>query len=594
MARRGGVAALVWVLLSSRAAGQVAYEEHQLDFQAKRVEVADEDDELALSGDVVLRAHRFRLTAERITLSRSPRGVHVEGAGRLSFCPCPGAPVTLGFAAADLAPPTDVLLEHATVRLYGVPIFYSPYLWLRAPTRPGLLPPEIAYRGEEGLLLGTGVHWPIAPGASRPVVLDLGAHGYVRGGTRLTGELSAPAGRVVVGWDHIGGTALGAEGSLAGASTTGATFAGRFDVLRGERALVAPISVSQVARRMDRLRVSVGRVASPGFGISLIGASPRGSALDHAPEIGPLLELGQSVPLGPGALAAIRLETQAFATERGDIAQSALYGELNGAVAAGPTLNEVWLRPRLGFFGEPGGQREEVEGEARARFALPLARRFGAIVHRLEPVLEGAVELARGRARGSSASAGPPEQVTLLTGLETSVGAGREAADMRLMGGLRGRPEEPRAVLAARTRLAIGALGFEADARAVPSQRAVEVSGRAYAGRTDTVGAQVHVQGRHGDAVAALRLFHDDWLRPEVPWLATPGFSGGAALRVPWGLGLSSQVGVELDLTEERLLGATGTLGYRHACDCLGVFVDAGRRLGRAGLDVTARVDLIP
>jgi hypothetical protein len=35
-----------------------------------------------------------------------------------------------------------------------------PWFWLRAPSRPGLLPPTVAWRGADGLLLGGGVHLP--------------------------------------------------------------------------------------------------------------------------------------------------------------------------------------------------------------------------------------------------------------------------------------------------------------------------------------------------------------------------------------------------------------------------------------------------
>src|SRR5262245_31138483 len=125
MARAGGVAALVLFAAARAPAAEPGREEHRVDFTAKEVEIAEGDSELSLSGDVVVRSERFRLTADAVTLSRSPRGVHVEGSGRLAFCRCKHPPLTLGFAAADLAPPTDVLLEHATLRVFGVPVFYS-------------------------------------------------------------------------------------------------------------------------------------------------------------------------------------------------------------------------------------------------------------------------------------------------------------------------------------------------------------------------------------------------------------------------------------------------------------------------------------
>ncbi|MGC4094671.1 MAG: hypothetical protein QM756_43495 [Polyangiaceae bacterium] len=150
---------------------------------------------------MVIRSERFRLSGDKLVLRRAARGVHVEGSGVLGLCPCERPPLAFGLRAADLAPPSDVLLASATLRVFGIPVLWLPYLRLQLPNRAGLMPPFVTYRAEEGLLLGSGVHLPLAeqPGAA----LDVSAAGYVRGGARLEGRLTKPGVRVEIGFDQF-------------------------------------------------------------------------------------------------------------------------------------------------------------------------------------------------------------------------------------------------------------------------------------------------------------------------------------------------------------------------------------------------------
>ena len=111
-----------------------------VDFTAGRVVLDGNMRELELADHVCVIVDRYRLTSEHLKLRRGPRGVEVEGEGSVALCPCDTAPVTLGFSAATVAPPTDLLVESPTVRVDGVPVFWMPYLWLRSPDRAGLLP----------------------------------------------------------------------------------------------------------------------------------------------------------------------------------------------------------------------------------------------------------------------------------------------------------------------------------------------------------------------------------------------------------------------------------------------------------------------
>src|SRR3954452_8989097 len=116
--------------------------------------------ELSLRGNVVLTYERFRLTSPELLLRRTGRGVEVDGPGDVVFCPCPDPPVSVGFGHAIVGPPADLLLYQPRLRVGGITVFALPWFWLRAPTRAGILPPLVAWRGGDGLLLGDGVHIP--------------------------------------------------------------------------------------------------------------------------------------------------------------------------------------------------------------------------------------------------------------------------------------------------------------------------------------------------------------------------------------------------------------------------------------------------
>src|SRR5512135_3796522 len=109
---------------------------------------------LELSGDVRVDAAPFHLRSDRIRLTRTRYGVEVDGKGSLAFCPCLGTPLTVDFDHAIVAPPGDLILTAPTLRVYGAPILHLPYFWLRSDEKFGILPPDIAYRGQDGVFVG--------------------------------------------------------------------------------------------------------------------------------------------------------------------------------------------------------------------------------------------------------------------------------------------------------------------------------------------------------------------------------------------------------------------------------------------------------
>jgi hypothetical protein len=546
-----------------------------------------------------VRSERFQLTGDEVTLSRSPRGVHVEGTGQLAFCNCRRPPITLGFSAADLAPPTDVLLEDATIRVFGVPIFYSPYLWLRAPTKVGVLPPWFAYRSAEGVQVGSGVHVPFASDARRLTAVDLSAYGYSRGGFGVAAEVSADGGRGDVVWDYFEGSAVRARGTFATTDRTFATLGGRFDVLRGERALIAFSPVRDGALRMDRARLSAGRAHGAVFGLSLEGTSRRGSALDAIPVFGPSLEMGSGFALAPGLVSNWALRTQSLRTSDGSIAVTTQFADFAAALPLGPALVDLSVQERASALADVTSALTRIEGEARVRVGAPLARRFDCWLHRVEPSIEAAIGARRGS--GATTSVDPyesastdGERLNLLAGLETALGVGRSAADLRLAGGLAGSVEEPEGVLAARARADAPSLGLSSELRALPEHARGEAYFRAELLPGSPFELAAYADGLFGEAPETALLFHEDFSRPAGPWLSESGWGAGGAATVRIGRHVTAEVAADYDLSRERFLGGSTAVGYRHVCNCLGVSAWAGKRVGRDGFDLAVSVDLVP
>ena len=178
-------------LAASRAFAQVADAPPPtpipVDFGADELHFDARARALEGSGHVHVDEPPFHLLSDSLRLRRVPIGVELEGRGRVAFCPCLGTPLAVRFEDATVAPPHDLIVRSPVLEVFGVPLAWAPIFWLRSPARFGLLPPDVSWRGGDGLFLGEGVHVPWHDGdATRG--LDLRAGGYVDGGARQGGS----------------------------------------------------------------------------------------------------------------------------------------------------------------------------------------------------------------------------------------------------------------------------------------------------------------------------------------------------------------------------------------------------------------------
>ncbi|HET9933532.1 MAG TPA: hypothetical protein VFQ35_22660 [Polyangiaceae bacterium] len=571
--------------------------EHRVDFRADQVELETDARSLDLQGNVVIRSERFRLTGERLSLARSPRGVHVEGAGVLALCPCEKPPIAFGLRSADLAPPSDVLMKSATLRVFGVPIFYWPYLWLRSPNRTGVLPPSVAYRGEEGLLLGSGLHVPLksAPNAS----IDLNAAGYVRGGARLEAQLRKPGARVDVAFDQFRGSALDLRSTASSAGENGSFAALRADWLAGARGQSGTSALERVVLPSDRFHAAIGRAGSGVLAFSLRADAPRSALLGELGWAGPGLGVGMGGALGRRARYAVFAETQSLQSSREGALIARAGGELSASFAFGPMVTSASSRERLSYVSGSERVSRELVHETRLRFALPLARRYGALIHGVAPFAEASLMAGSRALRAddpmSTVLTAPMQGYRLVTGVSSSLGAPLDrAGSAELLGGLSGDGARSEPVLAGRLRADAAWVRASAEARALPEHSSADALLRLELGAEDSLRVGGHVEGARGDVTAASGVFSDDFSLPANARFDRSGFSGGARVHVPFGPRISTSGGAEFDVSRSEVLAWWGQLRYRHPCRCMSLSVLGAHRTGRSGVDVGVNLELIP
>jgi hypothetical protein len=563
----------------------------ELRFRAERLELDPALSRLRLSGRVSVWFDRYRLTSKRLELTRHAGTVRAEGRAELAFCACSEPPLTLGFSSARLSR-TDVVLTAPTVRAFGVPVFWLPWLWVRPRSEWGLLPLKIAYRGEDGLLLGSGVHAPVGAAG-----LDVSAAGYVRGGVELEGRLLTARTATTVRWDYLHESALALDlrGSVNPAET--ASIAWSADALRGARALRGPALLEEVALRQDRARAAAGwSDKGVNLGIGVGTAAPRGDALSSVAVVGPDLSVGLGGALGRSATANVDVGVATWAGP--DVNSMTLISEraeVRGSARSGPVAFDAGAWTRALATLDVGSEGYVAMAAATSEVSVPLVREFGApespLAHWLIPFVTGlagasddrtpsAVPAIVGRGGFFMAAAGIRSALGETRGRRGAVsvsaqagyagdGAGTDlpvvawratghAALVAVRGeGVTTRGSEPGDTVLSTLRVG-PAGGLFVEGRAFGSRNAVPLIGRLFAAGLDA---------------------------PWAPWLANPGWSVGGRVGIPWARVVSTTADVDYDATSGVLLGVRGAISYRHPCGCLSAAAWAGHRVARPGAD---------
>ncbi len=567
---------------------------------------------LVLGDGVDVRFGRYHLTSDHLQIGVTPGAVSFGGTGRVAFCPCLDPPVALAFSGVRIETAGDLYVRSPRLELFGVPILWLPYFWLRPPDQPGLLFPSIAIRGADGLLLGSGVHLPFreADGAAR--AFDLTAAGYVKGGVELGARLTTPGSSASVVADLVRGDRVVIEGrgALAG---PGASLAWEADAIRGDRARSGTIDLEAAARPFDHaafegsLRVASGSAvgdlsggaiarATRGQGVFVAGPTARFAASGSIAAIG-----SWSASLG-GLLLGNAIPDVAV-----PIGHATIAAEIDARPGPFTLLVDAGARARIAGDRASSAARDAMAG-AQIELDLPLRRDFSRgdgpapWQHRIVPSLAVAAAFATPSAAFFAPLSLPatPGLGLAAVGITTSVGrASGPSLRLDARGG---------AALgsAGATPLVTGRLTAAAELVTTSVEIAAEPAaptpgsaliGRARFGAADGLrlalglAAQTGRGAREAHSLAELRSYSSG---SELAVLAASGWTGSAEAMVPWAGVMRSGARADFDLGAAALLALRGVTEYRHPCGCLALGVSAAHRAGRDGVDVIFTVDLSP
>jgi hypothetical protein len=601
-------------------------------FGADQVRFDARGQALEASGHVHVDQPPFHLTGDAFALRRVPIGVALVGKGTVAFCPCLGTPLAIHFEGATLAPPHDLVLHNPVLELYGVPIAWAPAIWLRSPGRAGLLAPDLAWRGADGLFIGEGVHLPWRSG-DLTRGLDLRAGLYADGGAAVQLVLRTTVTDTRVAWDWLRGSGAREPAGAAGAADAddGVTLA-----LRGATAIAGGDRPESAAWQVDALRgaravqavTDVGAAALP-FDHAEAQEAWHGGGWAFASGVrtfaargGDLLDLGAGGPVVTARRSDAIAHAGAYdATIEGGVVDGRGVGATSFARAEGGTL----LATRLGPVGTAlairalgdvanDGRRTGTDGAAQARLTagLPLEREFrsadagdaaDAWVHRTEPTIAAAAiaahasdVLAAPAGRGATGPTGGAWVAAAGWSNALARRGSSSAAELDVSGGAVGDDRSATPVVRARAASSGRWLGLSADlARVVaPGERGGggALVARARVGPAAALHVSAHVAERDGVDPVVARTIVDAPLEPASGFLAATGWTGGASVGVPLGARVTARGGADVDLAAGQLVAALGAIELHDPCGCVVVRASAAHRVGREGVDVWLSVDL--
>lgn len=647
--------------------------------RAEEVQFDARDKTLDLIGNVRVDSPPFHLRSQRLRVTRTRYGIEVDGPGSLAFCPCLGTPLKVDFERAIVAPPGDLVLERPTLRVYGVPVLPLPYFWLRSAERFGLLPPDIAYRARDGLYAGLGIHVPFRDRGERHA-LDLRGGAYLAGGFVADARFRTPRTVTKVRIDRLAGDRSGADVDRVGGSARDGVLvdargsieqeslgaAWDVDAIRGRRGLVATTDLGAAARPWDRASFESsarGRGIVVSTGVRAV--SRRGGGVVDLEAVGPVASARTSGAIGGGITydATVEGGTLRLADAAGgvfgpgalEVSPPPGAGALSfaradvgvrGVVLVGPAEASLDLRGVLDAARTAERAGDDRAGQARARVALPLAKRLGGRdddpdvardpwIHVLEPFVEAAALHTRGAGmlgvlagRGGAAiasgapgyrdaqalagarPASPASAVLSATapiafgGVLTSFGraGARRAVEIGVSAGVApgvdGEPTRP--VGRARAAVDTYAVGASVDAahvgRGGASSSRASLAGavaiaRARLGAIDGPRLVANVAARRGVDPVLARALASAPLEPDSGFLSREGTTGGAGVVVPWSRVVTTSLGADVDADARELVGARGAIEIRDRCGCVTLRVLGAHRVGREGVDVWLALD---
>ena len=604
----------------------------ELTFRARKVEADADLRDITLEGDVEIAFGRMRLASEALRLSRRPDGgAVVEGEARLAFCPCPDPPVTIAFGGGEVFAEGDITLQFPRLEVFGVPVLALPWIWLRAPHQVGIFPPSIAWRGRDGLIVGSGVHAPWRGEDGEPRVFQATAAGYLKGGAEVGAGFETPSSRAraTLDWFRDTRVELSAQGfwrsdsNAVGVDRPGgdlycAGAAWDLDAIRGDSARARTAGLSAAARPYDSLAAEtslrIGNRLTSGFlSTDITGRAWRG---DGRIAGGPGATVSLSGPLSQRGAWDALFTGSVLRDDQTEAAVALAQGSLGAEMTFRPGPLEVRLSTRERVRAASREPDASADAAASGRFAigLPLVRSFGGapapLVHLIEPALEAQVAVEHGSFFRAQWPSDPRFLWTAAAGISTSLGTpAGSGAHVGVRAGLVGFDRAAarmagHALAAAKTSWISGDLeasyvpGGSAGAPVLPFSASPDSSTSSYAvlarlraGPPGGIELRADVAAQGGAEASAARLFSGGPFAGELLYLAADGLSGLASLAVPWTRWLRTSASAAADITAERLLAIGLGVEIEHPCGCASISASGAHRAGREGVDAIVSFD---
>lgn len=605
---------------------------------------------LELAGNVRVDSPPFHLRSQRIKLTRTRYGIEIDGKGSLAFCPCLGTPLKVDFDEAIVAPPGDLILKNPTLRFYGVPILPLPYFWLRSDEKPGVLPPDLAYRGQDGFFAGGGVHLPwksrARDGTPERNALDLRGGAYFFRGFVADARLRTATSTTKIRYDRLPGGSGVTPGDASrddgllldarGAITSNELgVAWDADVLRGARGVASTTELDAVARRWDRLTVEGALRGGPFVVATAMRAvTRRGGGLTDVEAAGPITTVRASGAASGAITYDVTLEggslrlagpaasfTGSNAPSPDALSFARAEAGARGVTSLGALEASLAVRGAADVAARGRESGDDRAGSVRARLALPFARRFDRHppdeandpwIHVVEPFAEAAALHAKGDglfglspARGASAVDGTAPLAH--AGFATTLGrwGARDAFELGMSaggaGGARAVASGVRPLARGRASASLAWVGLATDvarvfgeadsARGAGRASGTAVVARLRLGAREGLRLLANVAAREGIDPVLARALVDAPLEPASGFLTQTGTTGGAGLVVPWSRWLTTSIGADGDATHQELVAARAGIELRDRCGCLTLRTMGAHRLGREGVDVWVALD---
>jgi hypothetical protein len=576
--------------------------EDALEFSADHVQASLVESWLKLQGAVCLRYQRYTVRADELHVVRKKDGtVEIQGPARIRFCPCDNPLFSFGINRLVWYPSGQSKWLGTKLYIGNVPVFYWPWMLVRTREQVGFLPPSVAWRAQDGLRIGAGVHLPLG----KQHYFDITPSWYVKGGSRVQGRLQGEHHHTSVVIDHRTDTmtSVQSQGDIAFGHTG---IAWNIDSLRGKRTLVAESSVDRVATVFDRYElswVSSGKLGTVGWGAR--GASRRAGEQGGG---GPRIAWGWGTSVGTHSVVGWQTDASFFANDQGELSYlSRMDGDWQSHASLG--IVRINLSERIGGSWQSFAEHQfrDVFAQSGLAIGIPFKKtmRHGQ-VHRVEPVLELTDTIADSSGEGfDNLGRALPEnsghRMQMIGSIQQSWMA---------QGGKRGTQGTLNLGTGPGWRSGVRQWLQVVDGQwdsgwLVGRQRLAWITNSQTSGWFTETSVKI---GDLGVTEAGVTMVGSDGVQPAEArgflshrsaltssgWLNSPGWSFRLNGKLTWAHNWELWWRADVDASTRRYLGEEVRLKYQNSCRCWAVGAWVGRRLGRDGVDALLTLDLAP